>query len=456
MSTTTNKRRVLKPKATPSAVPGAVPASVRSPLRDVPYMGVIWVVAEASKLGFTNGHPDWCNLGQGQPEVGEMAGAPPRLTTVHLRPEDHAYGPLGGLPELRAAVAEHYNRLYRRGLKSQYGPENVAVAQGGRLALSRAAAALAPGNIGYQLPDYTAYEDLLELHLSRITPIPLVAEESTGFALTVEQFRRAARSTGLSALLLSNPCNPTGRVLQGPELSGLLEVARESGCLLLLDEFYSHFIYKRGAKGVWGPAAGPVSAAAHVQDVERDPVLLFDGLTKNHRYPGWRVGWVVGPAALVETVSRVASAMDGGPSRIAQRAALEVLAPAIADQETTALRKVFAHKRNLMVQTLRDIGVRFAAEPESTFYVWGCLADLPAPLNESFGFFRAALERKVLTVPGPFFDVNPGKRRRGDSPYAQWMRFSFGPPLDNLTLGLERLQAMVAAARPRRAVARAR
>ena len=46
--------------------------------RQIPYMGVIYVVAEAMKLGFTNGHPDWCNLGQGQPEVGPMAGAPER------------------------------------------------------------------------------------------------------------------------------------------------------------------------------------------------------------------------------------------------------------------------------------------------------------------------------------------------------------------------------------------
>src|SRR6185503_17615393 len=81
-------------------------------LRDVPYMGVIWVVHEASKLGFVNGHPDWCNLGQGQPEVGPMEGAPPRIETVTLQPADHAYGPLGGLDELREAVAGHVNRLF--------------------------------------------------------------------------------------------------------------------------------------------------------------------------------------------------------------------------------------------------------------------------------------------------------------------------------------------------------
>ena len=51
------------------------------------------------------------------------------------------------------------------------------------------------------------------------------------------------------------------------------------------------------------------------------------------------------------------------------------------------------------------------------------------------------------SVPGAFFDVNPGKRRRGESPYRQWMRFSFGPPEANLVQGLDRLAALVAEAR---------
>ncbi len=410
-------------------------------------MGVIFVVAEAAKLGFVNGDPDWCNLGQGQPEVGPMQGAPPRIQSVALRPEDHAYGPLGGLPELREAVAAHYNRLYRRGRRSLYGPANVAVAQGGRLALSRALAALAPIPVGYQLPDYTAYEDMLDTHLARLTPIAVRAEERNGFLLTVEQFERAVDEHGLAAFLLSNPCNPTGQVVAGERLARLVGAARQRGCTLLLDEFYSHFIYERLADGRCGPGAGPVSAAAFVEDVERDPVLLFDGLTKNHRYPGWRVGWMVGPARLVETIERVASALDGGPSRIAQRAALAALEPAVADAETAAVRRVFADKRNLMVERLRAMGVTFAAEPQATFYAWGSLAGLPAPLDDATAFFRRALQRKVLTVPGAFFDVNPGRRRRGPSPFAAWMRFSFGPPRDNLRLGLDRLAAMVDEAR---------
>jgi aspartate/methionine/tyrosine aminotransferase len=153
---------------------------------------------------------------------------------------------------------------------------------------------------------------------------------------------------------------------------------------------------------------------------------------------------------MIESLARTASSLDGGPSRIVQRAALAVLEPKRADQETRALRECFATKRNVMVTRLKSMGVRFAREPQSTFYAWASLADLPAPLNDATTFFRRALDRKVLTVPGEFFDVNPGKRRRGESPYKQWMRFSFGPPMDNMQLGLDRLQQMVEeAARPK-------
>jgi aspartate/methionine/tyrosine aminotransferase len=419
--------------------PNPPPSSTLGALREVPYMGVIFVVAEAMKLGFVNGRPDWSNLGQGQPEVGAMKGAPPRVDSVEILPEDHAYGHLGGTDEMRDAVAAHYNRLYRTDKRAQYGRENVCIAQGGRLALTRAMAALGSVNVGYQLPDYTAYEDMFTLHLARLTPIPIRAREADGFMVPAARIADEARERDLSAFVLSNPCNPTGNVMHGRELAALVEVAREQNVTLLLDEFYSHFIYTRAGK----PGAGPVSAAAHVEDIERDPVLLFDGLTKSFRYPGWRVGWCVGPAAMMESLARTASSIDGGPSRITQRAALKVLEPGRADQETQALREVFAAKRNVLVSRLKKMGITFAREPESTFYGWASLAALPEPLNDAMTFFRRALEHKVMTVPGEFFDVNPGKRRRTASPYRQWMRFSFGPPMENLEMGLDRLEKMI-------------
>ena len=407
-------------------------------------MGVIFVVAEAVKRGFYNGHPDWSNLGQGQPEVGEMAGAPARLSSVELLPEDHAYGPLEGTEELRQAVADDYNRRFRQGQSSQYGPANVAIAQGGRLCLTRAMAALDDVTVGYQLPDYTAYEDMFNTHLARLSPQPISTRESDGFRLTPAAFEAAIEAADLAAFIVSNPCNPTGNAIEGTELAELLAVARKRGVTMFMDEFYSHFMYSAPEGGDAVAAAGPISSAAYVEDVDSDPVLIFDGLTKNHRYPGWRLGWVVGPPHMVEGLARTASAIDGGPSRIAQRAALAALEPARADQETEALRQVFVEKRNLMVRRLKAMGIRFAAEPSSTFYCWACLDQLPAPFNDAMEFFWRALDHKVMTVPGAFFDVNPGKRRSGPSPYAQWMRFSFGPDMQNMQQGLDRLEAMLA------------
>lgn len=413
---------------------------LRGALRDVPYMGVIFVVDEAHKRGFWNGHPDWSNLGQGQPEVGPLPGAPPRLQSLELAPEDHAYGRLEGVDDLRAVVADHYNRLYRRGLGSRYSAENVCIASGGRLALTRAMAALDAVNVGYQLPDYTAYEDMFNVHLGRLQPVAVPTSPDDGFALMPERFRREAADHGLRAFVFSNPCNPTGALVDGDRLRDLVAAARDLGVTLLLDEFYSHYVY--GQDGT--PAAGPVSAASWVEDVDRDPVILFDGLTKCFRYPGWRLGWAVGPRAMVESMARTASAIDGGPSRIVQRAALDVLEPERADAETAALRQAFAAKRNAMVESLESLGVRFAGRPRATFYCWGSLEALPAPFDDAMEFFWRALDYRVMTVPGRFFDVNPGKRRPGPSAYESWMRFSFGPPMDNMRMGLERLADMLA------------
>lgn len=410
-------------------------------LRSIPYMGVIYVVAEAMKLGFRNGHPDWCNLGQGQPEVGELAGAPPRIASIEMDPHDHAYGPIGGTETLRQAIADHYNRLYRQGKASQYTLDNVSVAAGGRLMLSRVFAAIDAVNLGYAIPDYTAYEDMLDYHSHRFTPVSIHATEESGFALRTAQLDQAMVDHSLGALLFSNPCNPTGWVLRDQELADLVASARKRECTLVLDEFYSHFHYNPDGS----PAAGPVSAAVYVDDVNEDPVLLIDGLTKCYRYPGWRIGWTVGPAAMIDTLGRAASAIDGGPSQPMQRCALQVLDPARADQETDAVRKAFAAKRNLMLERLERMGVRCVKGSEGTFYQWACLDQLPAPFNDADEFFRRALERKVMTVPGRFFDVNPGKHRKGPSPLDSWMRFSFGPPEDNLRLGLDRLEQMIQA-----------
>jgi aspartate/methionine/tyrosine aminotransferase len=404
----------------------------KSGFRDVPFMGVIWVVHEAVQRGFWNGNPDWCNLGQGQPEIGEMEGAPNRLRSVTLEPDDQAYGPINGTDELRQAVAEHYNRLYRTG-KKPYTASNVGIAQGGRLMLSRVFAAV-QGRMGYQVPDYTAYQDMMDYAGARLEPVLIPTSEENNFSIPSAEF--ASLAEDLDSYLVSNPCNPTAQVIQGDELNSYCQTARKTGCTLIMDEFYSHFIYD-GDK----PASGPVSSAEFVDDPDTDPILVIDGLTKSFRYPGWRLGWVLGPPELIETLGRAASAIDGGPSRITQRMALQALEPAYAEQETSALRKMFSKKHNMMVERLTKMGIR-CLPGNSTFYVWACVDQLPEGFNTGIDFFWKALDRQVMTVPGNFFDINPGGVRT-DKPFDQWVRFSFGPPMDNVDLGLTRLEQML-------------
>src|SRR5207244_6149408 len=125
---------------------------------------------------------------------------------------DQEYAPIAGLPELREAIAGLYNRLFRRGLPSQCTAENVSISGGGRAALTRLAASLGSVNLGHFLPDYTAYEELLEI-FKAFTSIPILLEGDKGYSFTSEDLRREIMGRGLSALLMSNPCNPTGKLV---------------------------------------------------------------------------------------------------------------------------------------------------------------------------------------------------------------------------------------------------
>src|SRR5437773_4640408 len=409
--------------------------------RPVPRTGVIYVTTEATKAGFSPLDPEWCNLGQGQPETGELPGAPPRIREVEIDPNDQEYAPIPGIWELREAIADLYNRLYRRGLPSQYTAENVSVSGGGRAALTRAAASLGHVNLGHFLPDYTAYEELLDIFRA-FTAIPILLEGESGYAFTVDDLRREVQGRGLSSLLVSNPCNPTGKLVQGDELSRWVRLGRELDCSLLIDEFYSHYVW------TGRPGQLPIeSAARYVEDVNRDPVIIFDGLTKNWRYPGWRVTWTVGPEKVIEAVASAGSFLDGGGSRPLQRAAIPLLSEEVVQKETLAINATFREKRDRMIQRLERMGIRADRAPDGTFYVWGNLAGLPAPLNDGMGFFRAALERKVITVPGEFFDVNPGKRRsRRASRFRSYTRFSFGAPQSQLEESLTSIEHLVQSA----------
>jgi aspartate/methionine/tyrosine aminotransferase len=231
-----------------------------------------------------------------------------------------------------------------------------------------------------------------------------------------------------------------GKTVAGDEMAEWVAVARETDCTLLVDEFYSHYVWRSAPR----EPAPLESAARYVEDVDRDPVVLFDGLTKNWRYPGWRVTWTVGPRRVIEAVASAGSFLDGGGSRPLQRAAVALMDPDLVAAETRAIRDAFLPKRELMLRRTAELGLVPDREPEGTFYVFVSLRNLPEPLADGHALFRAALDRKVITVPGVFFDINPGRRRAQRlSRFRQHVRLSFGPPIDEVRRGLDRLEELI-------------
>jgi aspartate/methionine/tyrosine aminotransferase len=229
-------------------------------------------------------------------------------------------------------------------------------------------------------------------------------------------------------------------VIGGADLAAWVGCARDFECTLLIDEFYSHYVWRPDLAA----AGGMVSAARYVEEVDRDPVVIFDGLTKNWRYPGWRVTWTLAPRSIIEGIASAGSFLDGGGGRPLQRAAIALVTPEHARAETAAIAAEFGKKRQRLLTRLRDLGFVIDAPPEGTFYVWASAEHLPAPIADGMSFFRAALQRKVISVPGEFFGVDPGRRRgRRASRFRSHVRFSFGPPQRVLDTALDRIEAMI-------------
>jgi len=207
---------------------------------------------------------------------------------------------------------------------------------------------------------------------------------------------------------------------------------------MIMDEHYSHYIYSDTTN-----PHNIVTAAQYIDDVDHDPIIIIDGLTKNWRYPGFRISWTLGPKSIIETISSAGSFLDGGANHPFQKEAIAMLDPAYTLAETGAIQQTFKQKRDYLLERLHNLGITADATPGGAFYIWANLADLPAPLNDGMAFFEEGLKEQVITVPGVFFDVNPGHRRRNHARYGTYARISYGPELSALEQGVDALERVV-------------
>ena len=180
------------------------------------------------------------------------------------------------------------------------------------------------------------------------------------FSFRIQRIRLVRSILALSAWRITE-YDSTGQVVHGEELKALCEVCHE-GVTLVLDEFYSQYIYDLDD-------GATVTGARYVKDVNKDSIVLIDGLTKNYRYPGFRVAWVVGPESLIRAIGQSGGALDGGAAHLLQVAALTVFKEPERSQEQLALQNHFRMKRDYVLCRLAKMGLEVTNVPNSTFYV---------------------------------------------------------------------------------------
>lgn len=138
------------------------------------------------------------------------------------------------------------------------------------------------------------------------------------------------------------------------------------------------------------------------------------------------------------------SYLDGGANAPLQRLALPLMDLDFIRKDTWALQKCFKAKRDFLLEKLTEMGIKVEWKPTATFYVWADISALPPPLNDCLVFLEECVKRKVICVPGVFFDLNPrGLKQIEKSFCIDHVRFSYGPRMKNLELGMERIGAMI-------------
>ncbi|MFH8345924.1 pyridoxal phosphate-dependent aminotransferase [Streptomyces sp. NPDC018045] len=370
----------------------------------------------------------------GRPVIGFGAGEPDFPTPGYIveaaveacrDPRFHRYTPAGGLPELKAAIAAKTLR------DSGYAIEaaNVLVTNGGKQAIYEAfAAVLDPGDeVIVPAPYWTTYPE--SIRLAGGVPVEVVADETTGYRVSVEQLE-AARTDRTKVLLFVSPSNPTGAVYTREQVEAVGRWAAEHGLWVLTDEIYEHLVY--------GDAE--FSSLPVVVPELREKCIIVNGVAKTYAMTGWRVGWAIGPQDVIKAAANLQSHATSNVSNVAQAAAIAAVS---GDLDAVEEMKVaFDRRRKTMVRMLNEIEGVLCPEPEGAFYAYPSVKGLlgkeirgkrPQTSVELAGLILE--EAEVAVVPGEAFGT-PG-----------YLRLSYALGDEDLVEGISRLQKLLAEAK---------
>jgi aspartate aminotransferase len=364
----------------------------------------------------------------GRPIVSFAAGEPDFDTPAHIveaaeraarDPKNHHYTAAVGLPELREAIAA--KTLRDSGL--EVSPAQVIVTNGGKHAVYQSVQVLVGEGDEVLIPSpyWVTYPEVVKL--AGGVPIGVFAGAEAGYKVTVEQLE-AARTPRTKVLLFVSPSNPTGAVYSPDETRAIGEWALEHGVWVITDEIYQNLVYD-GVRAISIAEAVPELA---------DQTVLVNGVAKTYAMTGWRVGWMVGPAAVIKGGADLQSHLSSNVSNVAQRAAIAALTGPMEPME--AMRTAFDRRRRSIVEGLNGIPGFRTPTPEGAFYVYPDVRELlgrewdGVTPQSTLELADLLLERcEVAVVPGEAF---------GPSGY---LRFSYALGDDALAEGVRRLGA---------------
>jgi aspartate aminotransferase len=366
----------------------------------------------------------------GRPVIGFGAGEPDFPTPDYIveaaviaarDPRNHRYTPAGGLPELKAAIAEKTLR------DSGYQVEaaQVLVTNGGKHAVYQTFATLLdPGDeVLLPSPYWTTYPEAIRL--AGGTPVDVLADETQGYLVTVDQLE-AARTDRTKVLLFCSPSNPTGAVYPPEQVRAIGQWALEHGIWVATDEIYEHLVY------------GDATFASIVVEVPElaSTCVVLNGVAKTYAMTGWRVGWMIGPRDVITAATNLQSHATSNVANVCQRAALAAVSGDLAAVEM--MRAAFDRRRHTIVSMLRAVPGFDCPEPEGAFYAYPCVKGaLGREIAGRMASTSAELaglildEAEVAVVPGEAFGT-PG-----------YLRMSYALGDDDLAEGAGRIQRLL-------------
>lgn len=365
---------------------------------------VMSLMAEAKRLE-AQGH-DVIHMEMGEPDFSTPKPIIDAGIAALQQGKTH-YTPTMGLPALREAIANFYQREYQVAIEA----EQIIITPGSATALQLVLTLMVVEGSKIALPDpaYPSTHNLVRLLGGTVLQIPVT--EASEWQLNLELIE-ANWDPDINAILIASPSNPTGTIIDNQQLKKIAEFCYKRGTFLLVDEIYHGLVY----------ADAPITVAGM-----NDNTFVINSFSKFYGMTGWRVGWIVAPKKYLDELNKLAQHSFLAAPTPGQYAAL-----AAFQEDTQEIllqrRDVFKQRRDYLLQALENIGFGVCVKPQGAFYVY---ADSSAFAKDSYEFSNNVLQQqKVAFTPGIDFGQNVAK---------QHVRFAYTTSLENLERGVTRL-----------------